>query len=74
MSAHDHTTRVTGCFRCELSRDEVEFSMKREIADLEAENERLRAVVNAAHEWCGGDESLLPRRVARALSAVEAQS
>lgn len=24
MSAHDHSTFVPGCFRCELSRDEVE--------------------------------------------------
>lgn len=23
MSAHDHTERVPGCFRCDLSRDEV---------------------------------------------------
>lgn len=23
MSAHDHTTRVDGCFRCELSSDEA---------------------------------------------------
>lgn len=42
MSAHDHTTRVPGCFRCELSADEAESAMAMEIEDLEAENERLR--------------------------------
>lgn len=36
MVAHDHRERVPGCYRCELSRDEIIPAMELEIEDLEA--------------------------------------
>jgi hypothetical protein len=35
MTAHDHREHVDGCFRCDLSRDEVELA-----ARLEAEDDK----------------------------------
>ena len=42
-----------------------------EMAYVWTENAQLEAVVEAVREWCGGNEKLLPRRVARALHALE---
>lgn len=45
MTAHDHSTFVEGCYRCDLSRDEVEESMS---ADIEQPD--LRSItINGEH-------------------------
>lgn len=55
MSAHDHTTRVDGCFRCQLSRDEDVVAEVVEIVDEQARrlSEQVPAVrfVRLGHGW-----------------------
>jgi hypothetical protein len=38
---------------------------------LVAELRAAREVIQAARDWCAGEQKLLPRRVARALAAYE---
>lgn len=40
--------------------------------EADEENVRLWDVARAAREWCGGDDKMLPRRVASALANLEA--
>ena len=51
MADHSHRSRVPGCHRCEVGRDEAEAAMRDEISDLDAEVERLRDDLATARRW-----------------------
>jgi hypothetical protein len=61
VSAHTHTTHTPGCYRCDLSR----YEYLDELAELEAECERLRSEADNSRrsaeqrkEWCQREADL----------------
>lgn len=51
MSQHLHSSYVYGCYRCELSRDEMERGLRDEVAEL-------RAIVNSVEVLADRDAEL----------------
>ena len=51
MSAHDHHGYVTGCFRCDLSRDELAYD-RLTLAQLEATCANCQPNADQDHEQC----------------------
>lgn len=57
MTAHDHSTHVEGCFRCELSKDEV------------AGADRVLLDVDTGHRYIAVDYLLSEEFASRVLTA-----
>jgi hypothetical protein len=64
MTPHDHTTRVPGCYRCELGQDEA-------MTALVEERDELLAALAEAHRQLSRYDHKGPKQIGRALTTME---
>lgn len=72
MTAHDHTTHVVGCFRCDLSREEEMVAEAKERLTAAERSDLIHAIEECRDNWLTVGYAHVVEVVERTLAARSA--